>query len=125
MLAKIYKLLINKLLIVGVLCLVPTIGCKSTRRNDSSWANEMASNTTYAAPQPASSHTLPAADADEWVCPMHPSVKQSQPGKCSICGMNLVRSGGRSSADDSASGSGNSHSSGSGHGGSSGCGSCG
>ena len=116
---------INKLLIVGVLCLLPTIGCKSTKHNDLSWANEMASNTTYAAPQETSSRTLPVAaddDEDEWVCPMHPSVKQSQPGKCSICGMDLVRSGGTSSANDPASGSGHSHSSGSGHSGSSGCG---
>ena len=113
---------INKLLIVGVLFLVPTIGCKSTQRNDPSWANEMASNTTYAAPQPTSSHTLPAAADDEWVCPMHPSFRLSEPGKCSICGMDLVRSDGPSSANDPASESEHSHSSGSGHSGSSGCG---
>ncbi len=115
---------INKLLIVGVLCLVPTIGCKSSaQRNDLSWANEMASNTTYATPQPTSSQIRPAVaddDAVEWVCPMHPSIKQSQPGECSICGMDLVRAGGTSGENDPASGSGHSHSSGSGHSGSSG-----
>ena len=115
---------INELLIAGVLFLVPTIGCKSTQRDESSWANEMASNTTYAAPQPTSSYTLPAAD--EWVCSMHPSFRRSEPGKCSICGMDLVRSGGPSSANDPGSGSEHSsHSSGSGHSGSSGCGHCG
>ncbi len=25
-----------------------------------------------------------------YTCPMHPEVKQNQPGKCSKCGMNLV-----------------------------------
>jgi len=106
---------INKLLIVGLLFLVPAIGCKSSQHHDSGWANEMALNTTYATPQPRSNHTLPAAADDEWVCPMHPSFRQSEPGKCSICGMDLVRSGGPTSANDSASGSGHSHSSGSGH----------
>ena len=115
---------INKLLIVGVLCLVPTIGCKSSaQRNDLSWANEMASSTTYATPPPTSSQIRPAA-ADEWVCPMHPSIKQSQPGECSICAMDLVRAGGPSSANDPVSGSGLSHSSGSSHSGSSGGGGC-
>lgn len=105
-----------KLLIVGVLFLVPTIGCKSTHSHDSSWGNEMASNAAYAAPQPTSSYAPPAAAA-EWVCPMHPSIRQSQPGKCSICGMGLVRSGGPSNANGPPSGSG--------HSGSSGCSSCG
>lgn len=26
-----------------------------------------------------------------WVCPMHPGVQSEQPGKCPICGMDLVR----------------------------------
>ncbi len=109
---------INKLLIVGALCLVPTIGCKGTQRHDTSWGNEMASKVTYDAPQTASSHTLPVAE--EWICSMHPTFRQSEPGKCSICGMDLVRSGGPSGANDPASGSGDSHSPGSGHSGSSG-----
>ena len=25
-----------------------------------------------------------------WTCPMHPEIKRSEPGKCPICGMNLV-----------------------------------
>ena len=25
-----------------------------------------------------------------YTCPMHPEIKQAQPGECSICGMNLV-----------------------------------
>lgn len=27
----------------------------------------------------------------EYVCPMHPDVKSDKPGKCSKCGMNLVK----------------------------------
>lgn len=114
---------INKLPIVGVLFLLSAIGCKSAQRHDVSWAKEMASNTTYAAPQPTSSYTLPSAN--EWVCPMHPRMIQTEPGKCSICGMDLVRSDDLSSASNPASESGHSHSSGSGHSGSSGCGHCG
>jgi hypothetical protein len=114
---------INTLLIVGFLFLVPPSGCKSTQRHDSSWAYEKAANTTYPEPPPRSSHTQPADD--EWVCPMHPSFRQSEPGKCSICGMYLVRSGDLSSATGRACGSAHSHSSGSGHSGSTGCGHCG
>jgi len=33
---------------------------------------------------------LKAAAGEIWTCPMHPQVKQPQPGKCQICGMNLV-----------------------------------
>jgi multidrug efflux pump subunit AcrA (membrane-fusion protein) len=32
----------------------------------------------------------PAAPAAGFTCPMHPSVKQPGPGKCPICGMDLV-----------------------------------
>jgi Cu(I)/Ag(I) efflux system membrane fusion protein len=28
--------------------------------------------------------------AEEWTCSMHPTVRQSGPGKCPICGMNLI-----------------------------------
>jgi len=114
---------IARLLIAGVLLLVPVVGCNSTQRHESDWADEMAANVTYGAPQPTSTSAEPAAG--EWVCPMHPSFKQFEPGKCSICGMGLVRSDGRSSASSSDSGSGHSHSSHSGHSGSSGCGHCG
>ncbi|HEY2408373.1 MAG TPA: efflux RND transporter periplasmic adaptor subunit [Polyangiaceae bacterium] len=31
-----------------------------------------------------------AEDVDHYTCPMHPSVKQHEPGKCPICGMDLV-----------------------------------
>lgn len=35
---------------------------------------------------------LGAADVI-YICPMHPEVKESAPGKCSKCGMNLVKKG--------------------------------
>jgi Cu(I)/Ag(I) efflux system membrane fusion protein len=31
-----------------------------------------------------------AGDISHWTCPMHPSVRQTGPGKCPICGMDLV-----------------------------------
>jgi hypothetical protein len=41
------------------------------------------------APGRASSSQSPAADV--WTCPMHPDVLRDGPGKCPICGMNLVK----------------------------------
>ena len=101
---------INGLTIVGALFVVSVIGCKSAQRNESSWANEVASNTVYVPPDSTSSYT-PAPG--EWVCPMHPNIKQSEPGKCSICGMYLERSDSLSRTGGSSSGSGHSHSEGS------------
>ena len=114
---------IKKSPVVGVLFLLSAIGCKSAQRQEVSWAEEMASKTIYASPQPTSSYTLPSVN--EWVCPMHPRMIQAEPGKCSICGMDLVRSDDLSSASAPYAGSAHSHSSGSGHSGSSGCGHCG
>ncbi len=31
-----------------------------------------------------------ASDVDHFTCSMHPSVKQTEPGKCPICGMDLI-----------------------------------
>jgi len=38
----------------------------------------------------ATSTMKPAATAAGFTCPMHSSVKQPGPGKCPICGMDLV-----------------------------------
>lgn len=35
-----------------------------------------------------------------WTCPMHPRIRQNQPGQCPICGMNLVRAEANSKASD-------------------------
>jgi Cu(I)/Ag(I) efflux system membrane fusion protein len=36
-------------------------------------------------------HDAISAKKDEYVCPMHPDVKSDKAGKCSICGMDLVK----------------------------------
>lgn len=54
-------------------------------------------------PEPAGSPVISAADEHDhgasgsapgeatiWTCSMHPQIQQSQPGKCPICGMDLV-----------------------------------
>lgn len=44
-----------------------------------------------AAGEPAASTTPSPDDAiSHWTCPMHPSVHEADPGKCPICGMQLV-----------------------------------
>ena len=45
---------------------------------------------------PDSGH--PAHDSHH-TCPMHPQVKQDKPGKCPICGIALVPTAGRATAD--------------------------
>jgi hypothetical protein len=101
---------INGLSIAVALFVASLLGCTGPQHRTSNYATEMASHTTYAAPESTSSYTLPAAD--EWVCPMHPQVKQSEPGKCPICGMYLERSDKLSRTGGSSSGSGHSHSEG-------------
>lgn len=42
------------------------------------------------APAPhAHEHATPMADT--YTCPMHPEIVRNAPGKCPICGMNLVK----------------------------------
>jgi hypothetical protein len=109
----------NKLLILGIPCLVLMIGCKSSQHHDSSWIDSPATSAAYASALPTPSYT-PLVVRDEWSCPMHPRFRQPEPGKCSICGMDLVRSGSPSSANSPANASEYSHSSDTSHSGHSG-----
>jgi hypothetical protein len=36
-------------------------------------------------------HDQAAPMADTYTCPMHPQIVKNAPGKCPICGMNLVK----------------------------------
>jgi Cu(I)/Ag(I) efflux system membrane fusion protein len=47
-----------------------------------------ASSSTMAPSPPPSGEAVP--DVDHYTCSMHPSVKEAAPGKCPICGMDLV-----------------------------------
>jgi hypothetical protein len=90
----------------AVLCAVlsAAIGCGGTRLDEAAAGRE-------AAPEAADDHSHDAsagtteseahsheggdashghAHAEVYVCPMHPNVTQSTPGKCPICGMALV-----------------------------------
>ncbi|MGR9052064.1 MAG: efflux RND transporter periplasmic adaptor subunit [Gammaproteobacteria bacterium] len=44
---------------------------------------------------------IAAAQATLYSCPMHPEVVSETPGKCPICGMDLVKHGGHGHGDDS------------------------
>ena len=43
---------------------------------------------SFLAPAPAAP-PAPAPPGTEWVCPMHPEIRQNSPGSCPICGMAL------------------------------------
>lgn len=55
--------------IVASLVIIGTAGCKEKTVPD----------------QP-----VPPAPDQLYTCPMHPEVKEKKPGKCPVCGMNLV-----------------------------------
>ena len=75
------------------------IGCASTQlevaRNDAADPNA-ASAPVPAAPRALNADFDPANSVattegkSTYTCPMHPEIKRSEPGKCPICGMNLV-----------------------------------
>jgi Cu(I)/Ag(I) efflux system membrane fusion protein len=47
---------------------------------------------TSAATQPAGEAAATATQAKVvYTCPMHPQVQQDKPGKCPLCGMDLVQ----------------------------------
>ncbi len=58
-----------------------------------------------AAPAPRAEEPTAAAESGEetiWTCSMHPQIRQNEPGKCPICGMDLIPLDemGEASADD-------------------------
>lgn len=93
------------LVMLALVVVLPAIGCRKARPTP-----------TFYPPigiTPTPTSGVAPAVADEWVCPMHPTFKMSQPGKCSICGMDLVHASESSGAQGSSSASGHSHSEGS------------
>ncbi|MGC2457643.1 MAG: efflux RND transporter periplasmic adaptor subunit [Gallionellaceae bacterium] len=64
-----------------------------------------AASSGASAPPDAAPATLPTINkpgyGKVWVCPMHPEIMQDHPGKCPICGMDLVQSGNHAGHDHS------------------------
>ena len=52
--------------------------------------NAAGSATAEATPTMSASEATPLGEIDHYTCSMHPSVNQKGPGKCPICGMDLV-----------------------------------
>ena len=110
---------------LAFLIVIAVVGCRKTQPTPATYSpmgfTPAPSADVYPPPGGA------PAVADQWVCPMHRTFKLPQPGKCSICGMDLVHSSELSGAQESSSGSGHSRSSGSAdsHSSGSGCGHCG
>lgn len=42
-----------------------------------------------------------SSDEQTWTCSMHPQIRQTEPGQCPICGMDLIPAGSRSSSASS------------------------
>jgi hypothetical protein len=97
---------------LALLIVIAAIGCRKTQPAPAQYSpmGFTPAPSTDIYPPPGG---VPVA-ADQWVCPMHPTFRLSQPGKCSICGMDLVHSSELSGAQqESSSGSEHSHSEGS------------
>lgn len=97
---------------LGVLVLAFTMGCRNPAHNHTP---VLSSTPAYQYPV-ATENPSAESRSDVWTCPMHPQVQQSQPGKCPLCGMALVRRG------ETGAQSGHAHSGASGHAPSSGSG---
>jgi hypothetical protein len=59
-------------------------------QRDNILASAPGAETTGTTPS-AHAHDHAAPMADTYTCPMHPQVVKNAPGKCPICGMNLVK----------------------------------
>ncbi len=109
-------------IVVAVMVVLSNTGCRHARPTSEVYP-------TVGTPMPSTDIYPPLGSAsvraDQWVCPMHPRIRQSEPGKCSMCGMDLVRLSELSGAEKASSGSEHSHSPGSGHSSGSGGGCCG
>ncbi len=49
--------------------------------------------TRLGAPTIVAEGPAPAGDVESWTCSMHPQIRQPRPGRCPICGMELVPAG--------------------------------
>ncbi len=117
---------VSIVIMLALVVVPPAVGCRKPQPTPTPYSpvglTPMPSTDIY--PPPGGISTV----TEEWVCSMHPTFKMPQPGRCSICGMDLVPASELSGPQESSSGSGHSqHSSGSGnsHSSGSGCGSCG
>lgn len=48
----------------------------------------------FASQEPTEATTSQAVSTEVWTCSMHPAIRQNEPGKCPICGMDLIPEGG-------------------------------
>jgi hypothetical protein len=108
-------------MIIPAMLVLFACGCESKKQHTiADGSMEMARNTTYDLNGESARNDTPTSNP-VWTCPMHPRVRQSLPGTCSVCGMELVQIGnpsGGGGAAPHAGHSNSSHSSGSHEGGS-------
>jgi Cu(I)/Ag(I) efflux system membrane fusion protein len=51
-------------------------------------------------PQETHDHTAEVIQTEVWTCSMHPQIRQSEPGQCPLCGMDLIPASSESSEAD-------------------------
>jgi len=77
------------LIVLVVLVVLPSVGCRTARPAAPSAPavrEPLPGPTPAAEPNPAEGSTPEVI----WTCPMHPEISRPGPGKCPICGMELV-----------------------------------
>ncbi|RME66637.1 MAG: hypothetical protein D6781_14795, partial [Verrucomicrobia bacterium] len=83
------KRLLGKMLVPGVAAVIALASGIWIGRTVDTGAHAGASST--AAGTAGHAHTeADAKKAEVWTCSMHPQIRQPGPGKCPICGMDLI-----------------------------------
>ncbi|EPG75613.1 copper-exporting ATPase [Leptospira fainei serovar Hurstbridge str. BUT 6] len=78
----------------------PICGMNLIKREKSAKFDALSSGFVKARTKSAASNTLTVSKKREYVCPMHPQIRQDRPGDCPICGMELVPESGINEEED-------------------------
>lgn len=95
--------LLQKQIFIAVLLIASAVGFRYYMLNDDKTTQSLASSSSQSKSKPGSKSGGTSAESDEsavdhakkhmdskYVCPMHPTIVQNEPGTCPMCGMDLV-----------------------------------
>src|SRR3989304_4509094 len=80
---------VKYLILIAIVELTMLSGCRSANQTVQSYPMPGQPQVSGTADYSAMNTAPPATDT--WTCPMHAQIKSSGPGKCPICGMELVK----------------------------------